>query len=211
MDSCHFAHSSKLSFVVAVLLYSIIIIFFASLSFYGFTISSVDFVILLFVCTNYFFSLSDYWIVVMSFSRIGWGDGGVWSDLIYLFYLCLFVMGPHCDQICISSKKSNITSWLRSVSFFHVSFLVLESSGAMGVGHWRRFLTHAHDFIMIACMKSNHVYLLVSDMRSKENAFTAHLCIFAHGVEYDWPIQLFTPVSSVCPLFGLWSQTQLPC
>jgi len=31
------------------------------------------------------------------------------------------------------------------------------------------------------------------------------------SVEYDWPIQLFTPVSSICPSFGLWSQTQLPC
>jgi hypothetical protein len=33
---------------------------------------------------------------------------------------------------------------------------------------------------MIACLDSNHVYLLESDVRSKENAFTAHLCLFAH-------------------------------
>lgn len=62
------------------------------------------------------------------FSRIGWGDGGVWSDLICLFYLCLFVMGPHYDRLCISTTKSNIISWLRSISFFHDSFLVLERS-----------------------------------------------------------------------------------
>lgn len=121
MDSCHFAHSSKLSFVVD----------WCSYIFYHYHL--LCFILFLWVynfqcCFCHAYLWSDYWIVVLSLSRIGWGDGGVWSDLICLFYLCLFVMGPHCDRLCISTTKSNIISWLRSISFFHDSFLVLERS-----------------------------------------------------------------------------------